>query len=102
MLFASPEYAPVQHHHARGQQREPHHILCWEHIGNKAVRQGNWKLVGAGDPASLKNWELYNLAEDLSEQTDLSATNPEKAETLFKAYMAFRDSRELRADALKR
>lgn len=37
-----------------------HDELYWEHLGNKAVRKGEWKLV------KLKNqpWELYNLEND--------------------------------------
>ena len=25
--------------------REGHEAICWEHGGNRAVRQGQWKLV---------------------------------------------------------
>jgi arylsulfatase len=46
----------------------------WEHIGNKALRQGNWKLVAKrGQP-----WELYDLAHDRSETNDLAPANPEQ------------------------
>jgi arylsulfatase A-like enzyme len=37
------------------------------------VRQGDWKLVGRGDPANLKNWELYNLATDRTELHNVAA-----------------------------
>ena len=41
--------------------------IFWEHIGNQAVRQGEWKLVAEkGEP-----WELYNLALDRSELNNL-------------------------------
>ena len=53
-------------------------FLWWLHEGNRAVRVGDWKLVAAkGDP-----WELYNLAEDRAEQTNLSAQMPDKVREL--------------------
>lgn len=57
----------------QGRSREPHEALFWEHIGNKAVREGDWKLVGRDDPKNLKNWELYNLANDRSELNNLAS-----------------------------
>jgi len=70
----------------RGEQREPHPILCWEHIGNKSVRQGDWKLVGRGDPANLKNWELYNLANDRTEIHDLAAASSDRVKRMAEAW----------------
>lgn len=48
--------------------------LYWEHEGNRAIREGEWKLVG------LRNqpWELYNIATDRSELYNLSETEPAK------------------------
>jgi len=59
-----------------GRQREPHESLCWALQGNRAIRQGDWKLVwGASD----RKWELYNLAEDRTETRDLSSSQPQRA-----------------------
>jgi len=54
-------------------------ILFWEHEGNRAVRNGDWKLVSRYDNAtgSFTPWELYNLSEDRTELNDLSDKNPE-------------------------
>lgn len=52
--------------------------LFWEHEGNKAVRRGDWKAVGRG----LGTWELYNLASDRTETTDLANRHPEIAAEL--------------------
>ena len=38
--------------------------LCWDWSGNRAVRQGDWKLVWDKD---LKQWELYDLEADRTE-----------------------------------
>jgi arylsulfatase A-like enzyme len=52
--------------------------LFWEHQGNKAVRQGDWKAVAEGRGA----WELYDLRNDRSEMRDLAKQNPAKLREL--------------------
>lgn len=52
--------------------------LFWEHEGNRAVRDGKWKLVALYDHP----WELYDLSSDRSEQHDLSAKEPERVKRL--------------------
>jgi arylsulfatase len=44
--------------------------IFWEHEGNRAVRDGKWKLVAKEN----KPWELYNMQADRTEQYDLAAT----------------------------
>jgi len=53
--------------------------LFWEHMGNAAVREGDWKLVRLGGNGA---WELYDLKVDRSELHDLAAQNPEKTKDL--------------------
>ena len=45
---------------------------------NRAYRLDDWKLVSKG----LSRWELYNLADDPTEQKDLAAKHPERVEQL--------------------
>ena len=53
------------------QQRDTR-VLFWEHVGNKALRIGDLKIVQElGKP-----WELYNIAEDRTETNDLSQLLP--------------------------
>jgi arylsulfatase len=66
----------------RGETRTEHETLYWEHIGNKAVRQGKWKLVAA----NRGNWELYDIEADRTELHDLSTSNPEKLRELIARY----------------
>jgi arylsulfatase len=47
--------------------------LFFEHEGSRAVRDGNWKLVGTQEGA----WELYDIAADRTELHDLAARHPE-------------------------
>jgi len=63
-------------------QRE---AIYWEHEGNRAVRQGKWKLVSRhGGP-----WELYDMDADRTEMHDLAAKFPEKVEQLKALYQAW-------------
>ena len=47
--------------------------LAWEIFGNRAVRQGDWKLRWQYKPYGTEQWELFNLAEDVAERHDLAA-----------------------------
>ena len=61
--------------------------LFWEHEGNRAIRDGRWKLVGsAGMP-----WELYHIAQDRTELKNLVMTNPEKYAELKAKWDAWAD-----------
>lgn len=60
-----------------------HDAIFWEHEGNRAVRQGDWKLVSAY-PAN--QWHLYNIAADRSEQNDMAAKYPDKVKALQALY----------------
>jgi arylsulfatase A-like enzyme len=52
--------------------------LAWEIFGNRAVRQGDWKLRWEFRPLGKSDWELYNIADDPIERKDLAAANPGK------------------------
>lgn len=53
--------------------------IYWEHEGNAAVLQGDWKLVRFRWNGV---WELYNIKADRTEQHDLSASQPDKVKQL--------------------
>ena len=56
----------------------PHyHGSAWK--PGAAIRVGDWKLIEFYHYGTV---ELYNLAEDLGEQNDLSETNPTKRDEL--------------------
>ena len=48
--------------------------LYWEHEGNRAVREGRWKLVAKENRA----WELYDIDRDRTEQHDLATSEPDR------------------------
>jgi arylsulfatase A-like enzyme len=66
-------------------QGEPHDILFWRQGAKTALRKGDWKLVR--HPGNGR-WELYNLAGDLEESTDLAGLHPEILGDLLKAWEA--------------
>ena len=51
------------------------HPLLFEHEGNRALIEGDWKLVAKGPKGK---WELYNLATDRNELRDLAAEQPDR------------------------
>jgi arylsulfatase A-like enzyme len=57
---------------------EEERLLMWEHYHNRAIRQGNWKLVALKDHA----WELYDMEKDRSELNNFAEQYPEKAKEL--------------------
>jgi arylsulfatase len=66
----------------QGKTRSGHDAIFWEHEGNRAVRQGKWKLVGQhkGD------WELYDMEADRTELDNQAAKQPEKLKELAALY----------------
>ncbi len=59
--------------------------LYFEHLGNRGIRQGSWKLV------SLKggDWELYNMEFDRTELHDLATQFPERVQAMATHYAAW-------------
>lgn len=54
----------------RGEQREGHDQIFFEHVGGKAVIEDKWKLVTLREEDSP--WRLYNLEDDPTETDDRS------------------------------
>ncbi|MFM7137051.1 MAG: sulfatase-like hydrolase/transferase [Planctomycetota bacterium] len=55
-----------------------HASLWWCHQGHRAVRMGDWKLVSV----KAGPWELYDLATDRCETTNLAASQPDRVTSL--------------------
>jgi arylsulfatase len=56
--------------------------LAWEVFGNRAVRQGSWKLRWEWRPFGKGDWELFDLAADSGELKDLAADHPDKLKAM--------------------
>lgn len=63
--------------------------LVWEIFGNRAVRQGDWKLRWQIKPYGNGDWELFNLASDTAERNDLAAQNPDKVKAMLAAWESY-------------
>jgi arylsulfatase len=66
--------------------------LIFEHEGNAAIREGDWKLVGQhvlGRDGLRPNarWELYDVARDPSEQHDRAAGQPARVAELSRKFL---------------
>ena len=60
--------------------------MAWELFGNRAVRQGDWKLRWQWEPYGKGEWELFNLVDDLAERYDLASKKPEKVKVMLKLW----------------
>ena len=60
--------------------------IAWEIFGNRALRQGDWKLRWQYKPFGKGEWELFNLASDPAERVDLATQQPEKLKTLLASW----------------
>ncbi|WP_242022742.1 sulfatase [Gimesia chilikensis] len=60
----------------------PHHEFFWRQGKRAALRLGDWKIVKMRGKPDIKNWELYHITEDLSEQTNLASERQDKLQEL--------------------
>lgn len=66
------------------QRRKP---IWFEHEGNRAVRDGPWKLVNR-HPG---RWELYNIDDDRTEQHDLAGSEKRRVQDLARFWQRHAD-----------
>lgn len=59
--------------------------IFWEHEGNRAVRDGKWKLVAE----KTEKWQLYDVEKDRTELNDQFEKQPEIAKKLVAKYEAW-------------
>ena len=83
----------------QGKTRKGHDAIYWEHEGNRAVRQGKWKLVSRHPGRHARRpgpWELYDLEADRTELNNLAETHPEKVRQLAALYTAYAERAAVR------
>ncbi len=56
--------------------------LGWELFGNRAIRQGDWKISWHYEPFGTWDWQLFDLTKDPGEQYDLSQEFPQRRQAL--------------------
>ncbi|MBT5168056.1 MAG: arylsulfatase [Opitutales bacterium] len=67
----------------QGKQRQGHDFYAWEWTGNRAYRVGDMKAVW---DKLVKQWELYDLSVDRTENVNLASARPETTQLLAKAW----------------
>jgi arylsulfatase len=63
--------------------------MGYELFEMKAYIKGDWKILRLPVPMGTGNWELYNIATDPGETTDLSSKFPDIKEQLIKAWAEY-------------
>lgn len=71
----------------RGRDATEPRTLCWEHEGNRAIRDGDWKLVARFNGP----WELYDMTADRTECNDLASRQPDRVAALAAKWQAWAD-----------
>lgn len=59
--------------------------IFWEHEGNRAVREGKWKIVAKEN----QPWELYDMEADRTELHDLAPSHQAKVQELAAKWDAY-------------
>jgi arylsulfatase len=72
----------------REEQFKTDRSLYWEHQGNRAVREGKWKLVYLDKTGE---WKLYDMQRDGTELNDLAGQHPGKVESMKESYFNWAD-----------
>ena len=62
----------------KGRRMDRQYPLFWR-FGGDAIRDHDWKAIRTGKNGG---WQLYNLAEDPTEQNDLAAKHPDRVKQL--------------------
>ncbi len=66
--------------------RSDQDYLAWEIFGNRALRQGDWKIRWQWKPFGTGDWELYDLAADPGERSNLASQKPDKVTAMLELW----------------
>ncbi len=73
----------------QGYRLERSQPIFWEHEGNRAVRDGRWKLVAKGPKGP---WELYDIEQDRAELKDLAKEMPDRVSEMANRWQAWAEA----------
>ncbi len=77
-------------------KQKKHDYLYWEYRGKQAIRMGKWKAVRYGvTKAPEKQFQIFNLEDDISEKKDVASAQPEIAAQMQKIAKSARVESEL-------
>ncbi|MEO0451668.1 MAG: arylsulfatase [Pseudomonadota bacterium] len=67
----------------------PNDVRALEVSGNSALYKGDYKITRSMPPVGTGEWQLFNMAVDPGETTDLRTQNPEKLAELIADYASY-------------
>jgi arylsulfatase A-like enzyme len=70
----------------------PRDTFYWRQGNKTAFRKGPWKLVSMRHKQAKPVWELYNIANDISETTNLAAQQPDRLNRLVTLWQTMDDT----------
>jgi arylsulfatase A-like enzyme len=83
----------------KGKKRKGHATIYQQFGTDRALRQGDWKVVAAKGG----RWELYNLQEDRTELKDLKSAHPVRAQGMIEEWFRIaKNVDRLKSNQLKR
>jgi arylsulfatase len=94
--FPGLSFAREFQEQANRASRTESRVLWWQHEANRALRDGNLKIVASGKDSP---WELYDLAQDRAETKNLATQRPQELERLAKTWNELTEQFRLQATA---
>ena len=94
--FPGLSFAREFQEQANRASRTESRVLWWQHEANRALRDGNLKIVASGKDSP---WELYDLAQDRAETENLATQRPQELERLAKTWKELTEQFRLQATA---
>jgi arylsulfatase len=94
--FPGLSFAKEFQEQANRASRSESRVLWWQHEANRALRDGNLKIVASGKDSP---WELYDLAQDRAETKNLATQRPQELERLAKTWNELTEQFRLQATA---
>lgn len=67
-------------------------VLGMELFGRRALRRGDWKAMWLYAPYGLGRWQLFDLARDPAETTDLASERPDVLQALLEDWAHFAEA----------
>jgi arylsulfatase len=64
--------------------RGPDDWMGWELFGNRAIRQGDWKLLWTCKPFGTSAWQLFDIKSDPGETRDVAAEHKDIRDAMVK------------------
>ena len=78
-----------------GAARSEADMLTFEHAGQRAVLQGDWKALWLRPPNGTGNWQLFDVVDDPGETRDLAEAEPARLAAMVEAWDRYAEETQL-------